>query len=126
MRYYLLDVYFFKFQENDTSFEENYADYYGLELANRAYQKWVRVNGPEKNLPGIKYTPNQIFWIMASTYMCMEPKYIEEKKSNRKDFHGMPSFRVIGRLRSSYAFAKDFQCREDTYMNPKKKCRIYE
>lgn len=64
---------------------------------------------------------------MASTYMCTEPKYTDEdKKNSYKNLHGMPSFRVIGRLRSSYAFAKDFQCSEGTYMNPKKKCRIYD
>lgn len=63
---------------------------------------------------------------MASTYMCMEPKYIDEKKkSNHNDIHGLPSFRVIGRLRSSYEFSKDFHCSEDAYMNPKKKCHIY-
>lgn len=115
------------FQDNDTSFEENFADYYGLELANRAYRQWVYDHGQEQSLPGVKYNPNQIFWILASTYMCMEPKYIDDNnKHEANGVHGMPSFRVMGRLRSSYQFAKDFQCKEDSYMNPTKKCSIYQ
>lgn len=112
-------------QDNDTSLEENFADFYGLNLAYRAYQHWVRDHGQEDGLPGIKYTPNQIFWIMASTYMCMEPKYKDIDKKPYRDIHGLPSFRVIGRLRSSYEFAKDFQCPQGSYMNPSEKCNIY-
>lgn len=63
---------------------------------------------------------------MASTYMCMEPKYLNNGNKNAsKDIHGIPSFRVNGRLKSSYEFSKDFQCPEGSRMNPKTKCHIY-
>ncbi|GCB82413.1 hypothetical protein scyTo_0023221, partial [Scyliorhinus torazame] len=42
---------------------ENIADMGGLKLAYYAYQKWIRDHGPERPLPGLKYTHNQLLFI---------------------------------------------------------------
>ncbi|XP_059389680.1 endothelin-converting enzyme-like 1 isoform X2 [Carassius carassius] len=42
---------------------ENIADLGGLKLSFYAYQKWVREHGPERPLPGLKYTHEQLFFI---------------------------------------------------------------
>ncbi|KAE8603571.1 hypothetical protein XENTR_v10014375 [Xenopus tropicalis] len=46
-----------------TTLGENIADLGGLKLAYYAYQKWVRDNGPERPLPRLKYTHDQLFFI---------------------------------------------------------------
>ncbi|MED6287746.1 endothelin converting enzyme-like 1, partial [Characodon lateralis] len=42
---------------------ENIADMGGLKLSYYAYQKWVREHGPERPLPGLKYTHEQLLFI---------------------------------------------------------------
>ncbi|KAJ8936550.1 hypothetical protein NQ314_012290 [Rhamnusium bicolor] len=114
-------------EKNGSMFEENLADFSGVNFAYRAYQNWVSKNGHENSLPGIKYTPNQLFWIMTSTYLCYGPR-LEEKNeatTNVLKKHGVPSFRVIGPLRNSPYFAHDFNCPVGSSMNPKNKCRIF-
>ncbi|XP_035205492.1 neprilysin-2-like isoform X2 [Stegodyphus dumicola] len=45
---------------------DNIADNAGLKAAYLAYQSWVRIHKTEKMLPGLKYTPNQLFFISAA------------------------------------------------------------
>lgn len=36
----------------------------------QAYRQWVKDNGPEGGLPGLNYTPDQLFWISAANVWC--------------------------------------------------------
>uniref|UniRef100_A0A8C2JQX6 Endothelin converting enzyme-like 1 n=1 Tax=Cyprinus carpio TaxID=7962 RepID=A0A8C2JQX6_CYPCA len=38
----------------------------------QAYQKWVREHGPERPLPGLKYTHEQLFFIAFAQNWCMK------------------------------------------------------
>uniref|UniRef100_A0A8C2GBZ7 Endothelin converting enzyme-like 1 n=1 Tax=Cyprinus carpio TaxID=7962 RepID=A0A8C2GBZ7_CYPCA len=51
---------------------ENIADLGGLKLSFYAYQKWVREHGPERPLPGLKYTHEQLFFIAFAQNWCMK------------------------------------------------------
>ncbi len=31
---------------------------------------WVAKNGPEHQLPGLDFTPNQMFWVSAANVWC--------------------------------------------------------
>jgi len=42
---------------------ENVADNGGIEQALQAYHQFVREHGPEKKLPGLHYTPEQLFFL---------------------------------------------------------------
>ncbi|XP_060523397.1 neprilysin-2-like isoform X2 [Cylas formicarius] len=113
------------FSDNATiTWEENVADLTGINLAYTAYQKWVLSNGLEPNLPGVPFSPNQMFWIMASTYLCYDPK-----AGGAKHFadlsHSSPRFRVISAIKNSPHFAKDYECATGREMNPTQKCRIF-
>ncbi|CAG9861434.1 unnamed protein product [Phyllotreta striolata] len=108
--------------DSSLSVEENVADFSGVTLAYDAYRNWRRANGGERALPGVRFNGDQIFWIMASTFMCYEPQLAEK---DADDQHSTPEFRVIGRIRNSPYFAHDFGCPEGSRMNPREKCRVF-
>lgn len=49
---------------------ENIADNGGTKEAYLAYQKWAQQNEAEQKLPGLDYTPQQLFWISAAQNWC--------------------------------------------------------
>lgn len=49
---------------------ENIADNGGIKESYRAYKKWISENGVEKRLPGLEYTPEQLFWVSAAQTWC--------------------------------------------------------
>ena len=52
------------------SLGENIADIEGVKQAFLAYKAYVEHNEEEKNLPGLKYTPKQLFWISFANTWC--------------------------------------------------------
>ncbi|XP_011689069.1 PREDICTED: membrane metallo-endopeptidase-like 1 [Wasmannia auropunctata] len=46
---------------------ENIADNSGTREAYYAYKEWIKRNKPEQRLPGLPYSPEQMFWISASS-----------------------------------------------------------
>ncbi|XP_042901081.1 neprilysin-2 isoform X3 [Parasteatoda tepidariorum] len=104
---------------------ENIADNGGLKEAYLAYNSWVRDNGAEKKLPGLKYTPSQLFWISAANVWC--GKYRPEVLKLRiiSGSHSPPEFRVIGPMSNLKEFSKEFDCPAGSNMNPHKKCQVW-
>ena len=49
---------------------ENVADNGAVKQAFRAYKTFVASYGPEKRLPGLKYSPEQLFWISYGIQSC--------------------------------------------------------
>ena len=49
---------------------ENVADNGAVKQAFRAYKTFVANYGPEKRLPGLKYSPEQLFWISYGIQSC--------------------------------------------------------
>lgn len=104
---------------------ENIADNGGLKEAYNAYRKWMNQNEPEGTLPGLKYTPLQLFWISAAQTLCSvsRPDYNIHKITI--DVHSPEIFRVIGPISNQHNFGVDFKCAKGTKMNPTEKCEVW-
>ncbi|KAF2903630.1 hypothetical protein ILUMI_02562 [Ignelater luminosus] len=104
---------------------ENIADNGGIKVAYLGYQAWVARNNPEPRLPGLKYTPNQMFWISAAHISCDKPRREEMKLRVTTGQHPPGEYRVVVPFGNSGYFAKDFNCPLGSKMNPVNKCSVW-
>ncbi|XP_067124089.1 endothelin-converting enzyme homolog isoform X3 [Centruroides vittatus] len=104
---------------------ENIADNGGLKAAFNAYTDWVKENHVELPLPGVNLTHNQLFFIGFSQVWCSSSTPETMHLTILNDAHTPGPYRVIGTLSNSKDFAREFQCRLNTPMNPDKKCVIW-
>lgn len=104
---------------------ENIADNGGVKEAYLAYQDWVKRNKPEQKLPGLNYTPNQMFWISAANSWCSKYRPESLKVRILTGYHAPGMFRIIGPFSNSKYFSKDFNCPVGSKMNPEKKCQVW-
>ncbi|XP_026670737.1 neprilysin-2 isoform X1 [Ceratina calcarata] len=104
---------------------ENIADNGGIKEAYLAYQEWVKRNHAEAKLPGLPYTPEQLFWISAANTWCSKYRPEAMKLRITTGFHSPGKFRVLGPLSNMEEFAKDFNCPVGSKMNPEKKCSVW-
>lgn len=114
-----------KYVNSTNTKEEDIADIAGVQLAYKAYKEWIDRNGKEKKLPKLDYTPKQLFWISSAIRFCSKgsPEAIE--KTVRHSYQSLKRFRVLGALRNSKHFSKDFHCPAESMMNLNKKCEIW-
>lgn len=116
----------FKFQVNgEHTKDENIADNAGVKEAYLAYKSWVKSNKKELKLPGIDYTPTQLFWISYAMQWCTAYKSGTQKAIVDNDTHPLYEFKVLGSLSNSEHFSDDFNCLTSARMNPVKKCSIW-
>ncbi|XP_046742992.1 neprilysin-2 isoform X2 [Diprion similis] len=104
---------------------ENIADNGGIKEAYLAYKDWVKRNGPEPKLPGLKYTPEQMFWVSAANTWCSKYRPEAIKLRITTGFHSPGEFRVLGPLSNMKEFAADFNCPIGSAMNPERKCSVW-
>lgn len=98
---------------------ENIADIGGAKIAYRAYQSWVKDNGPEKR-PAIlaAFTQNQLFWLSFANMWCTVYRPEALKLKILTGYHPPAEFRVNGVCRNIEEFSTDFTCEnEDRFMN---------
>ncbi|XP_008194353.1 neprilysin-2 [Tribolium castaneum] len=104
---------------------ENIADNAGIKLAYLAYKEWVKRNGPEFVLPGLPFTPLQMFWISVGNTWCSVEKNEILKLTVLQEVHAPNRYRVNVPLMNSKYFIEDFQCGDNSKMNPKHKCHVW-
>ncbi|XP_058793348.1 neprilysin-2-like isoform X4 [Phymastichus coffea] len=105
---------------------ENIADNGGIKQAYYAYNEWERRNGPqEPRLPGLEFTPQQMFWISTANTWCCKYRPQSLKMDITTGEHSPNEFRVIGPLSNMPEFSKDFNCPVGSRMNPEKKCSVW-
>ncbi|XP_021361073.1 membrane metallo-endopeptidase-like 1 isoform X2 [Mizuhopecten yessoensis] len=104
---------------------ENIADNGGLKESFRAYRNWVKENGEEPKLPGLEYTPNQLFFLNAAHVWCGIIRPEEALRRIRVDVHSDVKSRANGPTSNNHDFAEAFSCPVGSPMNPVNKCVIW-
>ncbi|TWW76777.1 Endothelin-converting enzyme-like 1, partial [Takifugu flavidus] len=104
---------------------ENIADMGGLKLSYYAYQKWVREHGPERPLPGLRYTHEQLLFIAFAQNWCMKRRSQSIYLQLLTDKHAPEHYRVIGSVSQFDEFARVFHCPRGSPMNPVDKCSVW-
>uniref|UniRef100_A0A8C5NCS2 Endothelin converting enzyme-like 1 n=1 Tax=Gouania willdenowi TaxID=441366 RepID=A0A8C5NCS2_GOUWI len=91
----------------------------------QAYQKWVREHGPERPLPGLKYTHEQLLFIAFAQNWCMKRRSQSIYLQLLTDKHAPEHYRVIGSVSQFDEFSRVFHCPKGSPMNPVDKCSVW-
>ena len=108
------------------------ADNGGLQRAFEAWQLYTRTTeyggSRNKQLPGLDYTAEQMFYISFAQIWCHTPDKSADGLDDLKlsqDVHSPDAFRVNGVVSNSAQFQKTFGCKPKQKMNPEEKCVIW-
>lgn len=113
---------------------ENIADNGGINLAYKAYRKYVEDHYDsnimssltfEPKLPGLDYTGNQLFWISFARVWCLNARTDHLNVSLFADPHSPNPIRTNVALSNSPDFAQDWNCPAGSPMNPVDKCSLW-
>ena len=101
------------------------ADIPGAKLAIRAYDHMMANSKEELKLPGLPYTPRQLFWLSAAMPYCFaaKPEYLKNLLSTNFD----TPWEVIvnGAFKNRKEFSRDWNCSIGDEMNPIHKCEVW-
>lgn len=98
---------------------ENIADNGGVKAAFRAYKTYIKNHNLQtKLLPGLTYTSDQLFFVGFAHIWCrkIQPEALIDQLLTNP--HSPADARVIVTLRNSEYFAKAFNCKKNSPMNP--------
>ncbi|KAK4687038.1 hypothetical protein P7C73_g3073, partial [Tremellales sp. Uapishka_1] len=126
-KYYILDGDGKKVHVNgNLTNGENIADS-GIAQSFAAWKAKVRSNGIDEHLPGLGYTPEQMFFISFGRAWAQLIKPAAAKVRVLTDPHSPNQFRVKGTLSNSEAFHKAFGCKVGSGMRPPKseQCELW-
>ncbi|KAK4879927.1 hypothetical protein RN001_008073 [Aquatica leii] len=104
---------------------EDIADITGLKVAYLTYNNWSVHNNLEPQLPGMNFTQNQMFWISAANMWCTKYRTEYLKYILMLKPFSPSNYRVMGSLRNLAHFSRDFNCAQNSFMNPEIKCKIW-
>jgi len=106
---------------------ENLADNGGVVLALHAYKKWAVENGAPTlfKLHGKSYSDMHLFWTAYAQTWCAKQTPEGLAQQVLTDPHSPGRLRVLGPLQNTADFNDEFECAEDSVMNPKRKCYLW-
>ena len=111
----------------DLTLGENLADNGGISRALEAWRLQHSQNASvDWRLPGLSaYSFDQLFYVSFAQVWCGVSTDATALKRLRTDPHSPGKFRVYGAVQNSEEFAKAFQCKSNSKMNPTDKCLIW-
>ncbi|KAG0197873.1 hypothetical protein BGX28_008635 [Mortierella sp. GBA30] len=110
---------------------ENIADNGGLK---QSYKTWLeRYRADQKgekyanyHLPALDHlTPEQLFFISYARLWCSKQRPESAIRQMRTDPHSPAMWRINGAVQNSYDFARAFNCKKGSPMNPARKCDLW-
>ncbi|CAL8098918.1 unnamed protein product [Calicophoron daubneyi] len=104
---------------------ENIADNGGIKAAYKAFKKLEARHKDIPTLPGLNFTPDQLFFISFAQIWCVKNLPQSVMNTVLFDVHTVDQYRVIGTLSNSEDFARVFNCPVGSLMNPAKKCAVW-
>ncbi|XP_060595565.1 neprilysin-like isoform X2 [Ruditapes philippinarum] len=107
---------------------ENIADNGGIRQSFYAYREWVRTSRrgkEEESLPGMNYTPNQLFFLNAAQIWCEKIRDHAKVERLLTGSHAINMFRVYGPLQNFDEFSHAWNCSAGSFMNPSNKCSVW-
>lgn len=105
--------------------QENIADSGGLRAALKAYQKWL-ISHNEQKLPGLSHLSDlQSFFLATASRSCAKRRLESLAWQVREDPHTPNNFRMNGLMRNMEEFARAFNCKPGSFMNPVQKCKVW-
>lgn len=105
---------------------ENIADNGGLKISYAAYKAWAASQpSPEPKLPGLKYTPEQLFFMNFGQAFCGLYRPESIIRLIKTDPHPPGQFRIQGSVQNMPDFGRVFQCPLGSKMNPALKCSLW-
>ncbi|XP_058806095.1 neprilysin-2-like isoform X2 [Phymastichus coffea] len=112
--------------DGERTYTENIADGGGFRIGYYAYNSWVEsTNTLEPHLPGLNYTPQQMYWIGIASALCSKIKDVSLPDYLRDDLHSPDEARINVGFSNVEEFAKDFNCPVGSTMNPAQKCVVW-
>ena len=90
-----------------------------------SFKRWQKSNSLARKLPGLNYTPEQLYWIASAQMYCNKDRPEEFIRRASVNDHAVEQFRVIGSFQNLPEFSEDFNCALGSYMNPVEKCQIF-
>ncbi|XP_060561617.1 neprilysin-1-like [Ruditapes philippinarum] len=113
----------------ELTLNEVLSDHEGARISYKAYRRMIekQQNGKEeKRLPGLPYTPNQLFFINLVQPMCTNIRNDMKKFWIQNMVHPLSSIRFVGLLQNNEEFADTWNCPVGSRMNPADKCTLYQ
>ncbi|XP_057321245.1 neprilysin-2-like [Microplitis mediator] len=104
-------------------FEEDLIlQYIGFRTSRNSYKTYVAQHGSEKPLPGLSYSPEQLFWISFAQSYCSTYADLAEIRYLNNNQYSAPDYLQMKILSNVPEFSSDFQCPVGSNLNPAKKC----
>lgn len=109
---------------------ENIADNGGIKQSFRAYTQWLANHQDAESLrnevlPGINATNTQLFFLNFAQVWCGAMRPEASRNKLKTAVHSPGRFRVIGTLSNSVDFAREYNCKLGSPMNPENKCSVW-
>lgn len=124
---YMKDVHNITIDATDTS-RKLMSENGSFKVGYTSYKRWqtrdLAGSHLERKLPGVDFTPEQLFWIASAQIFCNKDRPEEFIRLAASD-QTLKRFTVLGSLQNLPEFSKDFNCSLGSYMNPVEKCQIF-
>ncbi|CAL7934008.1 unnamed protein product [Xylocopa violacea] len=105
--------------------DENLADSIGVQIAYSAFKK-VTKQKEQTVLPGLEHISNdELFFLSFANSWCSSTRPEYEADVINSDEHSPAKYRIIGSLSNMASFSKTFKCPQNSFMNPRRKCTLW-